>query len=174
MSQLDKKCRPKSRPSEDACDIFEPSVYTPNNSKARADYIRKIGAKITADLDASLLAEELPDGEDPSIELIVSGEDPTKHLHFIMKYLRGPRGFNGSVDNFVVLTEEEYDKLRVYDPNKFYYTYEGDGSGGGGGGGEIPTGSGSIDISNNSINGFIIANNTLITENTITNNTLYI
>ena len=121
-------CKPQT--SGNNCDIFEPSVYTPDESKYRADYIKRITAKITAELDAALATEELPDGEEPSFELIVTGKDPVKHLKFIAKYLRGPRGFNGSLDNFVVLTEQEYERLRVKDPNKFYFTYEDEGGGG--------------------------------------------
>lgn len=108
------------------CDIFEPSTYVPESAKYRAEYIKRITAKITAELDAELATAELPDGEEPSFELEVSGIDPEKHLKFIAKYLRGPRGFNGSVDNFVVLTEDAYQRLHVKDPNKFYYTYEGE------------------------------------------------
>lgn len=108
-------------------DIFDPSVYTPDSSKFRADYIKSITAKVTAELDASLLSEEAPAGSEPSADLQVTGRDPEKHLKFILKYLRGPRGFNGSIDNFVVLSESEYERLRVKDPNKFYFTYEGEG-----------------------------------------------
>ena len=127
MSVFDDDIKPRgsaSKQSGNNCDIFEPSTYTPEQSKYRADYIRRITAKITAELDASLLAEELPDDEDPSLELQVTGKDPEKHLKFIAKYLRGPRGFNGSADNIVVLSEAEYDRLRVKDPNKFYFTYD--------------------------------------------------
>lgn len=126
----DKEVKPRStgssKQSANNCDIFEPSVYTPDESKFRIDYIKRITAKITAELDAALATAELPDGEEPSFELEVSGIDPEKHLKFIAKYLRGPRGFNGSLDNFVVLTEAEYERLHVKDPNKFYYTYEGE------------------------------------------------
>jgi hypothetical protein len=108
------------------CDIFEPSTYVPESAKYRAEYIRRITAKITAELDNELATEELPDGEEPSFDLEVSGMDPEKHFKFIAKYLRGPRGFNGNIDNFVVLTEAEYDRLVVKDPNKFYFTYEGE------------------------------------------------
>lgn len=116
----------KSKQSGNNCDIFEPSVYTPDSSKYRADYIKRITAKITAELDASKLAEEVPEGGAPSARLEVTGNDPEKHLKFILEYLRGPRGFNGSVDNFVVLSESEYERLPVKDPNKFYFTYEGE------------------------------------------------
>ena len=132
MSVFDDDVRPRSaaKPkTAENCDVFEPSAYTPDNSKFRADYIKKITAKITAELDATLLALEAPEGEEPSGELVVTGDDPAKHLKFVLKYLRGPRGFNGSVDNFVVLTESEYQRLRVKDPNKFYYTYEDGGEG---------------------------------------------
>ena len=133
MGVCDNNIRPRregrSAQSGNNCDIFDPSVYTPDNSKYRADYIKRITAKITAELDAALAMEEAPDDENPSFELEVSGRDPEKHLKFIAKYLRGPRGFNGSVDNFVVLTELEYERLRVKDPNKFYYTYEDEGGG---------------------------------------------
>lgn len=133
MSVFDDDVRPRARvkpkTSAENCDVFEPSSYTPDNSKYRADYIRSITAKITAELDASLLALEAPDDDEPSGELVVTGDDPVKHLKFILKYLRGPRGFNGSVDNFVVLTEAEYQRLKVKDPNKFYYTYEDEGGG---------------------------------------------
>lgn len=126
----DKEVKPRStgssKQSANNCDIFEPSVYTPDESKFRIDYIKRITAKITAELDAALATAELPDGEEPSFELEVSGIDPEKHLKFIAKYLRGPRGFNGSVDNFVVLTEDAYQRLHVKDPNKFYFTYEGE------------------------------------------------
>lgn len=130
MSVFDEEVKPRNSkkpiPSSNNCDIFEPSVYVPESSKYRAEYIKRITAKITAELDAALATAELPDGEEPSFELEVSGVDPEKHLKFIAKYLRGPRGFNGSVDNFVVLTEAEYERLRVKDPNKFYFTYEGE------------------------------------------------
>lgn len=131
MSVFDDDVRPKSRvkpKTAENCDVFDPSSYTPDGSKYRADYIKRITARITAELDAALLAMEAPEGEEPSGELVVTGDDPVKHLKFVLKYLRGPRGFNGSVDNFVVLTEAEYNRLRVKDPNKFYYTYE-DGGG---------------------------------------------
>jgi hypothetical protein len=108
----------------ESCDIFEPSVYTTPEEKYRIDYIKSITAKITAEIDAHLLAEEAPEGEEPGGDLFVTGKDPEKHLLFTFKYLRGPRGFNGSVDNFVVLSEAEYARLAVKDPNKFYYTYD--------------------------------------------------
>jgi acylphosphatase len=41
-----------------------------------------------------------------------------------IEMLRGPAG---SVDNLVVLTEEEYQNLPYKDPNKFYFTYDGHG-----------------------------------------------
>lgn len=41
-----------------------------------------------------------------------------------IEMLRGPAG---SVDNFVVLTEDEYRKLAYKDPNKFYFTYDEEG-----------------------------------------------
>lgn len=126
----DKEVKPRStgssKQSANNCDIFEPSVYTPDESKYRIDYIKRITARITAELDNELAVAELPDGEEPSFELQVTGKDPEKHLKFIAKYLRGPRGFNGSLDNFVVLTEEQYERLHVKDPNKFYFTYEGE------------------------------------------------
>lgn len=43
--------------------------------------------------------------------------------------LQGPRGvpgISGSLENFVVLSEEEYQALSYIDPNKFYFTYESD------------------------------------------------
>lgn len=128
MSVFDEEVKPgnpnKPIPSANNCDIFEPSTYVPESAKYRADYIKRITAKITAELDNELAVAELPDGEEPSFELEVTGIDPEKHLKFIAKYLRGPRGFNGSLDNFVVLTEAEYERLHVKDPNKFYFTYE--------------------------------------------------
>lgn len=130
MSLFDDEIKPrntnKSPQSGNNCDIFEPSVYTPEESKYRADYIKRITAKITAALDASLLSEEVPEGEEPSFELEVTGKDPEKHFKFTVKYLRGPRGFRGSLENFVVLSEGEYERLRVKDPNVFYFTYEGE------------------------------------------------
>lgn len=130
MSVFDEEVKPRNPnkpiPSANNCDIFEPSTYVPESAKYRADYIKRITAKISAELDNSLAVAELPDGEEPSFELEVTGIDPEKHLKFTAKYLRGPRGFNGSIDNFVVLTEAEYDRLVVKDPNKFYYTYEGE------------------------------------------------
>lgn len=123
-NNVEPRTKGKSPQSANNCDIFEPSVYTPEESKYRAEYIKRITAKITAELDASLLAEELPDDKDPSLDLEVTGKDPEKHFKFIAKYLRGPRGFNGSADNIVVLSEAEYDRLRVKDPNKFYFTYD--------------------------------------------------
>lgn len=133
MSLFDEDVKPrntgKSPQSANNCDIFEPSVYVPDSAKYRAEYIRRITAKVTAELDASLLAEEVPEDEDPSFELEVTGKDPEKHLKFIAKYLRGPRGFAGPLDNFQVMSEAEYQRLRVKDPNKFYFTYEGEGGG---------------------------------------------
>lgn len=129
MNVFDDDVKPKgtkSKQSGNNCDIFEPSVYTPGSSKYRADYIKRITSKITVELDASKLADEVPEGEAPSVKLEVTGKDPEKHLKFILEYLRGPRGFNGSVDNFVVLSESEYERLPVKDPNKFYFTYEGE------------------------------------------------
>lgn len=159
----DEEVRPrttkKSPQSGNNCDIFEPSVYTPDESKYRADYIKKITAKITAELDATLLAEEAPEDEEPSGELQVTGKDPEKHLKLILKYLRGPRGFNGSVDNFVVLSEAEYERLKVKDPNKFYFTYEGEGS-------QSYIEDGVLITSDT------VENNVLITTNTIENNIL--
>lgn len=129
MSVFDEEVKPgnpnKPIPSANNCDIFEPSTYVPESAKYRADYIKRITAKVTAVLDATLATAELPDGEEPSFELEVTGIDPEKNLKFTAKYLRGPRGFNGSVDNFVVLSETEYERLSVKDPNKFYYTYDG-------------------------------------------------
>lgn len=116
----------KSPQGGNNCDIFEPSVYTPEESKYRADYIKRITAKVTAELDGELATQEAPNGEDPIFDLEVSGKDPEKHLKFTAKYLRGPRGFKGSLKNFVVLSEEEYNRLRVKDPNVFYFTYEGE------------------------------------------------
>lgn len=43
--------------------------------------------------------------------------------------LQGPpgiRGYNGTIENFVVLTENEYKALVYKDPYKFYFTYEDD------------------------------------------------
>lgn len=129
MSVFDDEVKPrrpgKPEQSGNNCDIFEPSNYVPESSKYRAEYIKRITAKMTAELDAELLAEEVPEGEEPSLELEVTGEDPEKHFKFIAKYLRGPRGYNGSLDNFVVLSEAEYQRLAVKDPNTFYFTYEG-------------------------------------------------
>lgn len=119
----------KSPQSGNNCDIFEPSVYEPDNSKFRADYINNIIPEITAELDDSLIGEEVEEGvNEPGMDLEVSGSKTKRHFKFKPKYLRGPRGpqgFNGSVDNFVVLSETEYSRLRVKDPNKFYYVYEG-------------------------------------------------
>ncbi len=36
----------------------------------------------------------------------------------------GIRGYNGTIENFVVLTEAEYRALEYKDPYKFYFTYE--------------------------------------------------
>lgn len=41
--------------------------------------------------------------------------------------LQGPpgiRGYNGTIENFVVLTQAQYDALDYKDPYKFYFTYE--------------------------------------------------
>lgn len=130
MSLFDEEVKPrnggKSPQSGNNCDIFEPSVYTPEESKYRADYIKRITARITAELDGILATEEAPDGEVPVFDLVVTGQDPEKHLKFTAKYLRGPRGFRGSLENFVVLSEGEYERLKVKDPNVFYFTYEGE------------------------------------------------
>jgi hypothetical protein len=130
MSLFDEDVKPrnggKSPQSGNNCDIFEPSVYTPEESKYRADYIKRITARITAELDGILATEEPPDGELPVFDLVVTGKDPEKHLKFTAKYLRGPRGFRGSLENFVVLSEGEYERLKVKDPNVFYFTYEGE------------------------------------------------
>lgn len=85
---------------------------------------------------------------------------------------RGPQGFNGSIDNFVVLTEYEYSRLTEIDPNKFYFTYEGEGPTPP----EPPTPTGDIyiDIENHIIVGAIINESTFITEGIISNNTLNI
>jgi len=40
---------------------------------------------------------------------------------------QGIRGYNGSIENFVVLSQEDYDALTYVDPYKFYFTYEDDG-----------------------------------------------
>lgn len=37
---------------------------------------------------------------------------------------RGIRGFNGTIENFVVLSQADYDALDYVDPYKFYFTYE--------------------------------------------------
>jgi hypothetical protein len=37
---------------------------------------------------------------------------------------QGIRGYNGSIENFVVLSQEDYDALTYVDPYKFYFTYE--------------------------------------------------
>ena len=37
---------------------------------------------------------------------------------------QGIRGYNGSIDNFVVLSQNDYDRLTYIDPYKFYFTYE--------------------------------------------------
>lgn len=106
------------------CDIFEPSVYEPDHSKFRANYIKSITPKITAEVDNTLIDEEAQLGDEPAMDLEVSGTETKRHFKFIPKHLRGPRGFNGSVDNFVVLSESEYSRLKVKDPNKFYFIYE--------------------------------------------------
>ena len=36
----------------------------------------------------------------------------------------GPRGYNGTIENFVVLSESEYERLTYIDPYKFYFTYD--------------------------------------------------
>lgn len=38
----------------------------------------------------------------------------------------GIRGYNGSIENFVVLSQADYDALEYVDPYKFYFTYEED------------------------------------------------
>ena len=132
MSVFDEEVKPKKasrQQSGNNCDIFEPSSYVPESSKYRAEYIKRITARITAELDGLLATQEAPNGEDPVFDLEVTGQDPEKHLKFTAKYLRGPRGFNGSLDNFVVMSEAEYERLKVKDPNKFYFTYEGEGGG---------------------------------------------
>ena len=129
MNIFDEDIKPRDgdrKQSANNCDIFDPATYTPESSKYRAEYIKRITAKITAELDASKLSDEVPEGRAPSLKLEVTGKDPEKHLKFIVEYLRGPRGFNGSVDNFVVISESEYERLPVKDPNKFYFTYEGE------------------------------------------------
>lgn len=130
MSVFDEEVKPKrqNKPAQSGnnCDIFEPSSYVPESSKYRAEYIKRITAKVTAELDAALATEELPNGEEPFFGLEVTGQDPEKHLKFTAKYLRGPRGFKGSLENFVVLSEGEYERLKVKDPNVFYFTYEGE------------------------------------------------
>ena len=115
----------KSPQSGNNCDIFEPSVYEPDGSKFRADYIKEITPEITAELDDSHIGDEVvQDVAEPAMELEVKGTLTKRHFKFIPKRLRGPRGFNGSVDNFVVLSETEFARLTVKDPNKFYYIYE--------------------------------------------------
>lgn len=37
---------------------------------------------------------------------------------------RGERGYNGTIENFVVLSQADYDALDYVDPYKFYFTYE--------------------------------------------------
>lgn len=132
MSVFDEEVKPRNpgKPAQSGnnCDIFEPSSYVPESAKYRAEYIKRITAKITAELEAELATLEAPEGEEPFFDLEVTGQDPEKHLKFIAKYLRGPRGFNGSLDNFVVMSEAEYQRLKVKDPNKFYFTYEGEAS----------------------------------------------
>lgn len=85
---------------------------------------------------------------------------------------RGPQGFNGSIDNFVVLTEYEYSQLTEIDPNKFYFTYEGEAPTPP----EPPTPTGNIyiDVENHIIIGAVINETTFVTEGTINNNTLNI
>lgn len=39
---------------------------------------------------------------------------------------RGIRGYNGTIENFVVLSQADYDALDYVDPYKFYFTYEED------------------------------------------------
>lgn len=142
-------------------DIFDPAILSPEMQKYRAEYIKRITAKISAELDASLLGEEAPDGEEPTGELITFGVDPEKHFKLILKYLRGPRGFNGSADNLVVLSEAEYSRIKIKDPNKFYFTYEGD-------------------ISNDYISGMVLFTESnveqkiFLTDNNITNKILNI
>lgn len=143
------------------CDIFDPSIYTPDSSKYRAEYIKSITAKMKMLIDTSLLNEEAPEGEQGDVELITEGEDPEKIFTLIFKYLKGERGFNGSVDNFVVLSESQYNNLRVKDPNKFYYVYED----------EEP--SEDEHIEGNILYGEV-ENNIYLTKGTITNNILKI
>lgn len=83
---------------------------------------------------------------------------------------RGPQGFDGSIDNFVVLTEYEYSRLTEIDPNKFYFTYEGEGPTPP----EPPTPTGDvyIDVENHIIIGAIINETTFVTEGIISNNIL--
>ena len=38
--------------------------------------------------------------------------------------ISGVRGYNGTIENFVVLSETEYNQLIYKDPYKFYFTYE--------------------------------------------------
>lgn len=137
------------------CDIFDPSVYVPENSKQRAEYIHKITAKMHMIIDTLLLNEECPPGENPDVILQEFGQDPEKTFKLIFKYLKGERGNNGSIDNFVVLTESEYARLQNKDPNKFYFTYESDDP--------VPPEPGGR-----------IENNTLIVEGTISNNIITI
>lgn len=167
MAVFDEDIKPKvtRRVPQEDCEIFEPSTYTPEAAKFRAEYIKRITAKITAELEATLIAMEAPEGEEPTIELQVTGQDPEKHLKFIAKYLRGPRGFNGSLDNFVVMSEADYQKLKVKDPNMFYFTYED--------GGETPSYE-ELDLENHSVNGAIVDMNTMYSEGIINNNILNI
>lgn len=90
----------KSPQSGNNCDIFEPSVYTPDNSKYRADYIKNLSAKI-ADVIAYVDEEE----GIPSVDVILTGDPTNRTIEFRFHNLKGASGSDTDVSSIVQLIE---------------------------------------------------------------------
>lgn len=86
----------KAKQNWNNCDIFDPSVYVPENSKYRADYIKSISAKI-----AEVIAN-VDDGEGtPNVEVILRGEPSNRSIEFRFHNLKGSDGYTPDIEALV-------------------------------------------------------------------------
>lgn len=75
-----------------SCDIFEPSMYAPDNSKYRAEYIERISAKIK---DVTIDDTEADQVGEASVNVRVGGTPLERTFEFVFKALKGVKGDQG-------------------------------------------------------------------------------
>jgi len=99
---------------DEEIELFSSPIYASDSSKYRAEYIKQITAKVTAEVDYSEAGQLPPEGQVPRVEVEATGEDPAKHLKFIFKYLKGDKGDKGD-KSVIRLTIREYNELKKHE-----------------------------------------------------------